>query len=164
VPEGLPPAPSSYADLGALQAQLSEGHRAPGLLVLACMARLAPATEDTVSATHRATHQLLGHLQDVLREDRLAESRVVVVTRRAVATHAGEDVLHLARAPLWGLVRAAQTEHPGRLALLDLDASVSAPVRADDHRQRYGTNTMPERDIVQSSARLEPNCPQTMSK
>jgi hypothetical protein len=33
-----------------------------------------------------------------------------------------------------------------------------------NHRQRYGTNTMPERDIVQSSARLEPNCPQTMSK
>src|ERR1700724_2712902 len=49
LPEGLPAAPSSYADIGALQAQLSEGHRAPGLLVLACMARLAPATEDTVS-------------------------------------------------------------------------------------------------------------------
>jgi acyl transferase domain-containing protein len=119
VPEGLPAGPSSYADIGALQAQLSEGHRAPGLLVLACMARLA--TEETVSAAHQATHRLLGQLQDVLSEDRLAESRVVVVTRRAVATHAGEDVLDLARAPLWGLVRAAQTEHPGRLALLDLD-------------------------------------------
>src|SRR5262249_32465794 len=34
VPEGLPPAPASYADLGALQAWLSQGDRAPALLVL----------------------------------------------------------------------------------------------------------------------------------
>ena len=57
----------------------------------------------------------------VLGDERLADSRVVVVTRRAVATHAEEDVLDLARAPLWGLVRSAQSEHPGRLALLDID-------------------------------------------
>ena len=60
-------------------------------------------------------------MQGVLGDERLAHSRVVVVTRRAVATHAEEDVLDLARAPLWGLVRSAQSEHPGRLALLDID-------------------------------------------
>ena len=70
---------------------------------------------------HEATQQLLGTLQGVLRDDRLADSRVVVVTRRAVATQAEEDVLDLAHAPLWGLVRSAQTEHPGRLGLLDID-------------------------------------------
>ena len=37
VPEGLPAAPSSYADLGALQGRLSEGHRAPALVVVACL-------------------------------------------------------------------------------------------------------------------------------
>jgi NAD(P)-dependent dehydrogenase (short-subunit alcohol dehydrogenase family)/acyl carrier protein len=37
-------------------------------------------------------------------------------------------VLDLARAPLWGLVRSAQSEHPGRLALLDIDTlPVSEP-------------------------------------
>src|SRR5262249_54465761 len=60
-------------------------------------------------------------LQAMLNDERLAHSRVLVITRRAVAVQAGEDVLELARAPLWGLVRAAQSEYPGRLALLDID-------------------------------------------
>ena len=105
----------------------AQGHRAPALVVLACLAP-ASASEDTVSAAHQATQQLLGVLQGVLRDERLAHSRVVVVTRRAVATHGGEDVLDLARAPLWGLVRSAQSEHPGRLTLLDIDTlPVSEP-------------------------------------
>ena len=124
----MPAAPASYAELGALQAWLSEGHRAPALVVLACMASLAHASDDTVSAAHEATQQLLGTLQGVLGDERLADSRVLVVTRRAVATHAEEDVLDLARAPLWGLVRSAQSEHPGRLGLLDIDTlPVSEP-------------------------------------
>ena len=122
-PEGLPPAPSSYADVDALQAWLSEDHRPPALVVLPCIASLAHATDETASAAHQATHQLLGTLQGLLGDERLADSRVLVVTRRAVATHAEEDVLDLARAPLWGLVRSVQSEHPGRLALLDIDAS-----------------------------------------
>ena len=127
-PEGLPAAPSRYADVGALQAWLSQGHRAPALVVLPCLASLAPASDEVASAAHQATHQLLGTLQGVLGDERLADSRVVVVTRRAVATHAEEDVLDLARAPLWGLVRSAQSEHPGRLALLDIDTfAVSEP-------------------------------------
>ena len=35
---------------------------------------------------------------------------------------AGEDVTDLAGAAVWGLVRAAQTEHPGRIVLVDSDA------------------------------------------
>ena len=118
VPEGLPAAPSSYADLGALQDRLSEGARAPGLVVVAC---LGAAGSDPVSSAHAATQQLLGTLQGLLGDDRHSDSRVLVVTRRAVATQADEDVLDLARAPLWGLVRSAQSEHPGRLGLLDID-------------------------------------------
>ena len=88
----------------------------------------APRPRIRSSAAHAATQQLLGRLQGVLRDERLADSRVLVVTRRAVATHAGEDVLDLAHAPLWGLVRSAQSEHPGRLALLDIDTlAVSEP-------------------------------------
>jgi acyl transferase domain-containing protein len=128
VPEGLPAAPASYAELGALRAWLSEGHRAPALVVLPCIASLVHASDDTVSVAHEAAHQLLGTLQGVLGDERLADSRVLVVTRRAVATHAEEDVLDLARAPLWGLVRSAQSEHPGRLGLLDIDTlPVSEP-------------------------------------
>ena len=64
--EGLPPAPSSYADLGALQAWLSQDHRAPALVVLPCIASLAHGSEETASAAHRATQQLLGTLQGIL--------------------------------------------------------------------------------------------------
>jgi NADPH:quinone reductase-like Zn-dependent oxidoreductase/NADP-dependent 3-hydroxy acid dehydrogenase YdfG/acyl carrier protein len=37
---------------------------------------------------------------------------------------AGEDVTDLAGAAVWGLVRSAQAEHPGRVVLVDSDGSV----------------------------------------
>ncbi len=46
---------------------------------------------------------------------------MVVVTRGAVAARDGEDVRDLVAAPVWGLVRSAQSENPGRFLLLDLD-------------------------------------------
>ena len=46
---------------------------------------------------------------------------LVVATRGAVALP-GEDVTDLAGAAVWGLVRSAQTEHPGRIVLVDSDA------------------------------------------
>ncbi|TVS74562.1 SpnB-like Rossmann fold domain-containing protein, partial [Mycobacterium helveticum] len=46
---------------------------------------------------------------------------LVVSTRGAVALP-GEDVADLAGAAVWGLVRSAQTEHPGRVVLVDADA------------------------------------------
>jgi NAD(P)-dependent dehydrogenase (short-subunit alcohol dehydrogenase family)/acyl carrier protein len=44
----------------------------------------------------------------------------VVVTRNAVAVGANADV-DVAQAPVWGMVRAAQAENPGRFVLLDID-------------------------------------------
>ncbi|MEU2042072.1 SDR family NAD(P)-dependent oxidoreductase [Nocardia niwae] len=55
-----------------------------------------------------------------LRELLAREGRVAVVTRRAVAVHAGESV-DPAAAAAWGLLRTAQSEHPDRLALVDVD-------------------------------------------
>ncbi|MGW2329877.1 SDR family NAD(P)-dependent oxidoreductase [Streptomyces sp. NPDC001700] len=49
-----------------------------------------------------------------------ATSRLVVVTRGAVPV-TGEDAPDLAGAAVWGLVRSAQTEDPGRFVLVDLD-------------------------------------------
>ena len=48
---------------------------------------------------------------------------LVVATRGAVGL-AGEDVTDLAGAAVWGLVRSAQTEHPGRVVLVDSDGSL----------------------------------------
>ncbi|MFD7506106.1 SDR family NAD(P)-dependent oxidoreductase [Streptomyces sp. NPDC059850] len=57
-----------------------------------------------------------------------ATSRLVVVTRGAVPV-TGEDAPDLAGAAVWGLVRSAQTEDPGRFVLVDLDEPVDG---ADD--------------------------------
>ncbi|MGW7489004.1 amino acid adenylation domain-containing protein [Streptomyces sp. NPDC054786] len=46
---------------------------------------------------------------------------LVVLTRRAVSTGAGDDVVDLVHSPVWGLLRSAQTENPGRIVLADVD-------------------------------------------
>ncbi|MDX3234021.1 type I polyketide synthase, partial [Streptomyces sp. ME19-01-6] len=56
-------------------------------------------------------------LQRWLADGRSARSRLVLVTRNAVHT----DTPSLVDAPVWGLVRSAQSEHPGQFVLLDLD-------------------------------------------
>ena len=60
-------------------------------------------------------------VQGWLAGEAFGASRLVVVTRGAVAVVPGEDVPDLAGAAVWGLVRSAQTENPGRLVLLDVD-------------------------------------------
>jgi acyl transferase domain-containing protein/D-arabinose 1-dehydrogenase-like Zn-dependent alcohol dehydrogenase/acyl carrier protein len=69
-----------------------------------------------------ASVTLLGRLQEWLADERRADTRLVTLTRRAIAAEPGEDVLDLRHAPLWGLVRTAQTEHPDRpLVIVDVD-------------------------------------------
>ncbi|MEU2273115.1 type I polyketide synthase, partial [Streptomyces olindensis] len=78
--------------------------------------------EDSESPTtaHAASEALLAHLQSWLAANDATDRRLVVVTRHAVATSAAE-VTYLAHAPLWGLTRTAQNEHPGRIHLIDTD-------------------------------------------
>ncbi|MFJ9612208.1 beta-ketoacyl synthase N-terminal-like domain-containing protein, partial [Kitasatospora sp. NPDC101176] len=68
-----------------------------------------------------SVYRVLDELRGWLADDRFADSRLVLVTRGAVAVTAGEPVDGLAQSVVWGLVRTAQTEHPGRLVLLDTD-------------------------------------------
>jgi polyketide synthase 7 len=53
-------------------------------------------------------------------------SDVLVVQTHGAVGLAGEDATDLAGAAVWGLVRSAQAEHPGRVVLLDSDGSVDA--------------------------------------
>jgi acyl transferase domain-containing protein len=84
-----------------------------------------PPEADPYSApsARAAAHQALRIVQDWLARDRHPRARLVLHTRRAVATHDGEQVLDLAAAAGWGLVRSAQTEHPDRFVLVDTDGS-----------------------------------------
>jgi acyl transferase domain-containing protein/acyl carrier protein len=78
-------------------------------------------TVDVAAAVRSATHRALALVQAWLADERFASSRLALVTRRAVATGLDEDVLDLATAAVWGLVRAAQAEHPDRFVLIDID-------------------------------------------
>ncbi len=78
--------------------------------------------DDAVAGAHRVTAEVLDLLRAWLADDRFAASRLAVVTRGAVAVRAGEDT-EPAAAAVWGLVRTAQTEHPGRFLLVDTDGA-----------------------------------------
>nr|WP_079056528.1 type I polyketide synthase [Streptomyces caeruleatus] len=80
------------------------------------------------SAVHRAVQHVLAVLQAWVTRDDLPDNRLVVFTRGAVAASEGEAVVDLAGAAVWGLVRAAQSEHPGRITLVDIPAGTGGPV------------------------------------
>ena len=56
------------------------------------------------------------------------DARLVVLTRGAIAVDSSEDVTDLGQAAVWGLLRSAQTENPGRILLVDVDDWASADV------------------------------------
>ncbi|MFJ4735976.1 SDR family NAD(P)-dependent oxidoreductase, partial [Streptomyces sp. NPDC088770] len=86
--------------------------------------------DDTPGSVHTRTASALELLQEWAAEDRLSGSRLVVVTRGAVATD-DAPVTDLAAAAVLGLVRSARTENPGAFGSVDLDgASDSVLTRA----------------------------------
>ncbi|MEU8386092.1 polyketide synthase dehydratase domain-containing protein, partial [Streptosporangium sp. NPDC048865] len=72
-------------------------------------------------SAHTVTARVLGLLREWLADERFGGSRLVVVTRGAVAVGEGEVVADLGAAGVWGLVRSAQSENPGRFVLVDVD-------------------------------------------
>ncbi|MER5303986.1 type I polyketide synthase [Streptomyces lasiicapitis] len=118
----------NHPDPAALRAYLDTGGSAPDVVVLAESPPSGNTDTDMAAAAHRATRHVLAAVQDWLDDERLAESRLVVVTRGAVAPEPG-SAPDPALAAVWGLVASAQSEHPDRIRLVDvdgLDASWSA--------------------------------------
>ncbi|MGW6735376.1 SDR family NAD(P)-dependent oxidoreductase [Streptomyces sp. NPDC055013] len=117
----------SYADLGEVARAVDAGATVPGVLLASHIS--APSGDSLPETAREAAQRALVQVQEWLRDERFADTRLVVITRGAVATAAEEDVTDLAHAPLWGLLRSAQSENPGRIQLLDLDEpdSDSAP-------------------------------------
>ncbi|MGP4002628.1 type I polyketide synthase [Streptomyces sp. 8N706] len=102
--------------VGASVASLSELTGDEDLVVVP-----VSGTGDGVPArSHELTARVLGVLQEWLGRAGAGASRLVFVTRGAVSAYAGESVADLAGAAVWGLVRSAQSENPGRMGLLDL--------------------------------------------
>ncbi len=105
-----------YADLPALEAALADGAPGPDLVLAAIR---TPATDDAAQAVHEVAEHSLALAQRWLASEWLGEATLVAVTRRAVAV--GAESVDLAQSPAWGLLRSAQTEHPGRFVLVDTD-------------------------------------------
>ncbi|OEJ36249.1 type I polyketide synthase [Streptomyces agglomeratus] len=124
---GLPQLPGSvteFADLTALAAAIEGGAPVPDVVLYP----VAPASADagtTVDAARDVSLAVLETVRAWLADDRFADSRLVVVTRYAVAARV-EDTLDLAQAPVWGLIRAAEAENQGRFGLLDTDGIESS--------------------------------------
>ncbi|SNT57299.1 type I polyketide synthase, partial [Actinacidiphila glaucinigra] len=128
--EGAGGVTETYADLAALDAAVAAGGTMPRTVFVPLaratggqavidtaddVARLADEVRDTA-------HRALALVQEWLGNGRFAGARLVVVTRNAVATSA-DEAEDLAQAPVWGLLRTAQTENPDRFVLLDVDGT-----------------------------------------
>ncbi|WP_425578365.1 SDR family NAD(P)-dependent oxidoreductase [Streptomyces albiaxialis] len=93
---------------------------APDFVVLPVAAPVSGAAGNaTPDAVRAVVHGVLGTVQAWLADERLAGARLIVLTRGAVSPDGAPA--ELATAPVWGLLRSAQSEHPGRIVLADLD-------------------------------------------
>jgi len=79
------------------------------------------ATGDLAAAAHKSVRDALVVIQKFLRDSRFDDSHLVVLTRQAVAVTPDENVAGLADSGVWGLVRSAESENPGRITLVDID-------------------------------------------
>ncbi|EWM17465.1 erythronolide synthase [Kutzneria sp. 744] len=104
-----------HADLQAHRETLDYG-ALPSEVVLA---PFACCNGDVPNAVRRTTYRALELVQEWLSDERFTTSRLVVVTQGAVVGSA--DPAALSCAPLWGLLRSAQVENPGRIVLVDVD-------------------------------------------
>ncbi|MGW2589030.1 SDR family NAD(P)-dependent oxidoreductase [Streptomyces sp. NPDC001515] len=110
--EPLPSSPAVLDEYGL--AILSD----PSAAVLACCP--VPGGWPVPEAVRTTTAYVLDQIQTWLTDERFDATPLVVVTRGAVTTDGAESP-DLAQAPVWGIVRAAQAENPGRIVLLDAD-------------------------------------------
>ncbi|WP_374250707.1 type I polyketide synthase [Micromonospora sp. R77] len=104
-----------YADLAALQAAVDAGAPVPEVV----LTRAAPPGPDLTRTTHDAVLRAVELIRQWLADERFAASRLVFVSTGAVAAVDGDAVTDLPGAAVWGLVRSAQSEHPGRFQLVD---------------------------------------------
>ena len=96
---------------------------APSYEVLESLA----SEQDPVTATYDRTHRALAAVQAWLAE---RDSGVLIVATRGAVGLPGEDISDLPGAAVWGLVRSAQAEHPGRVVLVDSDVPLDDPAAA----------------------------------
>ncbi|MBQ1076839.1 KR domain-containing protein, partial [Micromonospora sp. C31] len=108
------------------------------------------------SAAERASATVLAAVdaaRRILADERLAGAELVWLTRDAVCAADGDRLTGLAASGVWGLVRAARTEHPDRsLRLVDLPGQSTA----DDETVRRALDARDEPELAVRAGHLHP--------
>ncbi|MFK0259574.1 type I polyketide synthase, partial [Streptomyces sp. NPDC090445] len=86
--------------------------------------------DDRADEVSQTAARALSVVQEFVSGERFAGSRLVLLTRGAVAVSSQEGAPALGAASVWGLVRSAQREHPGRLVVVDVEPGLSADAEA----------------------------------
>jgi polyketide synthase 12 len=164
---------SAFGDLESLREAIEQHDKLPRIVLVDCCGGVGSASDTGASRGLGGAARLDGEelprsarsnavraleiIQEWLAQERFGDSLLAFVTRGAVAAAAGEGVPGLADAPLWGLVRAALFECPGRLALIDVDgqpASWEALLSAARLSEASGESQLAVREGVIYAARL----------
>ncbi|MFE0426347.1 acyltransferase domain-containing protein, partial [Streptomyces sp. NPDC058953] len=81
----------------------------------------SPGPGHPVETAHRVAARGLAAVRTWLADERFAALPLVVLTRGAVAAVPGDDVPDPGASAVWGQIRSAQSENPGRFVLVDTD-------------------------------------------
>jgi acyl transferase domain-containing protein/acyl carrier protein len=110
-----------YPDLGALEQALADGLSAPEVMLVWVGALISSSDDGGLAGrVHRVSERTLDLVKGFLASEALSETRLVLITERAVAVVGGEEP-DLSQAALVGLLRSAHSEYPERFGLFDTD-------------------------------------------
>ncbi|WP_452312077.1 SDR family NAD(P)-dependent oxidoreductase, partial [Micromonospora eburnea] len=118
-------ATAGYADLDALTESIDAGSPVPEAVFVA--GTPSGASAGLAEGTRDAVNRMLALARTWSADERFSNARLVVVTRGALAVEPDDAVPDLAGGAVWGLLRSAQNEHPGRFTLLDVDEDTVPP-------------------------------------
>ncbi|OPC78495.1 hypothetical protein B4N89_38180 [Embleya scabrispora] len=110
-------------------AALADESVAPAVVLLPLAPEPPAALPDSAG---RAVERMLHTVRQWLAHPAWAATRLVVLTRGAVAARPGEGVADPANASVRGLLCSVQAEHPGRFLLVDIDPDADTPTTLPD--------------------------------
>ncbi|MEU2687154.1 beta-ketoacyl synthase N-terminal-like domain-containing protein, partial [Streptomyces hygroscopicus] len=111
-------------------AELGPDYDLDALFAAGTVPELVVAPVESGGEVHARLGAVLRLVQRFVEAPELVDARLVLATRHAVPVVAGDEPDPVTAA-VWGLVRSAQAEHPGRLLIVDVDVDVVAGGVAD---------------------------------
>ncbi|AQS66338.1 type I polyketide synthase [Streptomyces pactum] len=144
---GLVPTANHYRTLTDLTHALDNATTAPDTLICPLPTPTTTPTDPTTD-THNTLTATLHLLQTWLADERTTHTHLVLLTHQAVTVTPDEDP-HLTHAATTALIRTAQTEHPHRITLIDLDTHPDTPTTLPHALHHAHTHHQPQLAIRQ---------------